>query len=263
MYEEENQQPDEDFWDCPTCLRPMPVERDYDCGCCGGRASHHISITSMCKIMRSVLDRDTALKVEVNRLNAALDEVRADLEFRRGLFQVQEQQLNEVRAERDEWKAKHIQQNKDLGCEMMDPSGTIWDYASATQRENVQLKREVINWKTAHDIAIEQRDRAQSKIENQAERIKYLEGATNHATGTPLSKMREQLDRLAEQKESNHKVTIAIGRMFTEAKEQRDMLAKALWELCETLLNDKPRDITELLNKAGDALAAVKGGSDE
>jgi septal ring factor EnvC (AmiA/AmiB activator) len=44
----------------------------------------------------------------------------------------------------------------------------------------------------------EQRDRAQSKIENQAERIKYLEGATNHATGTPLSKMREQRDRLAE-----------------------------------------------------------------
>jgi len=78
----------------------------------------------------------------------------------------------------------------------------------------------------------EQRDRAQSKIENQAERIKYLEGATNHATGTPLSKMREQRDRLAE----------------------------ALRELCETLLADKPRDITELLNKAGDALAAVKGG---
>jgi hypothetical protein len=143
MYEEEKQQPDDDFWDCPTCLRPMPVERDYDCGCCGGRASHHISITSMCKIMRSVLDRETALKVEVNRLNAALDEVRADLEFRRGLFQVQEQQLNDVREERDEWKAKQIQQNKDLGCEMMDPAGTIWDYASATQRENVQLKREV------------------------------------------------------------------------------------------------------------------------
>jgi hypothetical protein len=81
----------------------------------------------------------------------------------------------------------------------------------------------------------EQRDRAQSKIENQAERIKYLEGATNHATGTPLSKMREQRDRLAE----------------------------ALRELCETLLADKPRDITDLLNKAGDALIAVKGGNDE
>ncbi len=42
--------------------------------------------------------------------------------------------------------------------------------------------------------------------------------------------------------------------------EQRDMLAEALRELCETLLNDKPRDITESLYKAGDALAAWKGG---
>jgi hypothetical protein len=48
-----------------------------------------------------------------------------------------------------------------------------------------------------------------------------------------------------------------------EVREQRDRLAEALRELCETLLADKPRDITDLLNKAGDALAAVKGGSDE
>ena len=45
-----------------------------------------------------------------------------------------------------------------------------------------------------------------------------------------------------------------------EAEEQRDRLAEALRELCETLLNDKPRDITESLYKAGDALAAWKGG---
>jgi hypothetical protein len=42
--------------------------------------------------------------------------------------------------------------------------------------------------------------------------------------------------------------------------EQRDRLAEALRELCETLLNEKPRDITESLYKAGDALAAWKGG---
>ena len=59
----------------------------------------------------------------------------------------------------------------------------------------------------------EQRDRAQSKIENQAERIKYLEGATNHATGTPLSKMREQRDRLAEE--------------LQEMEESRDLWRKA------------------------------------
>ena len=44
----------------------------------------------------------------------------------------------------------------------------------------------------------EQRDKALQKIKNQAERIAYLEGATNHATGTPLSKAIEQRDRLAE-----------------------------------------------------------------
>jgi hypothetical protein len=48
-----------------------------------------------------------------------------------------------------------------------------------------------------------------------------------------------------------------------DAEEQRHRLAEALRELCETLLNDKPRDITESLYKAGDALAAWKGGNHE
>ena len=46
----------------------------------------------------------------------------------------QERMINAER-ERDEWKAKYIQQNKDLGCEQMDPNGTIWDYAKKVQRE--------------------------------------------------------------------------------------------------------------------------------
>jgi len=56
-----------------------------------------------------------------------------------------------------------------------------------------------------------------------------LEGATNHANGTSL----------------------------TKAIEQRDKMAEALRELCKALLTDKPRDITELLNKAGDALQSL------
>lgn len=40
------------------------------------------------------------LKVAI-RLELERDELRADLEFRRGLFKLQEQQLNEVRLERD------------------------------------------------------------------------------------------------------------------------------------------------------------------
>jgi len=72
---------------------------------------------------------------------------------------------------------------------------------------------------------------------------------------------------------SNHDNQAALKSMLMERPDlgdrasriaelisERDRLAEALRELCETLLNDKPRDITELLNKAGDALAAVKGG---
>ena len=42
-----------------------------------------------------------------------------------------------------------------------------------------------------------------------------------------------------------------------------DRLAEALSELCETLLADKPTDITELLNKSGDALTAWKEARSE
>jgi len=41
----------------------------------------------------------------------------------------------QLERERDGWKAKYIQQNKDLGCEVMDPNGTIWDYAKKLQKD--------------------------------------------------------------------------------------------------------------------------------
>ena len=54
----------------------------------------------------------------------------------------QERMINAER-ERDEWKAKYIQQNKDLGCEMMDPNGTIWDYAKWVQSELTVVKKQL------------------------------------------------------------------------------------------------------------------------
>ena len=50
--------------------------------------------------------------------------------------------------ERDEWKKKFIQQNKDLGCEMMDPNGTIWDYAK-------KLQDDIAGWETKWKCAVE------------------------------------------------------------------------------------------------------------
>jgi hypothetical protein len=42
---------------------------------------------------------------------------------------------DEAIEQRDEWKAKYIQQNLDLGRELMDPNGTIWDHANKLERE--------------------------------------------------------------------------------------------------------------------------------
>jgi len=47
---------------------------------------------------------------------------------------------NAILSERDHWKSKFIQQNKDLDCELMDPNGTIWDHAKKLQEENERLR---------------------------------------------------------------------------------------------------------------------------
>jgi hypothetical protein len=48
-------------------------------------------------------------------------------------------ELTAMTQQRDEWKAKYTQQNKDLGCEMMDPNGTIWDHAKKVQLELIAM----------------------------------------------------------------------------------------------------------------------------
>ena len=87
-----------------------------------------------------------------------------------------------------------------------------------------------------------------------------------------LDEAREYADRLAEglpegmlpkDVEVLREANLNLATELTAITEQRDRLAEALRELCETLLKDKPRDITESLYKAGDALAAVKGGSND
>ena len=54
-----------------------------------------------------------------------------------------------------------------------------------------------------------ERDEARDKIERQAERIRYLEGATNHATGTPLSVALRERDALQEQLDA----ALMLGKM--------------------------------------------------
>ena len=51
-------------------------------------------------------------------------------------------------------------------------------------KTSLQLETELTAAREELKAVTEQRDRALQKIKNQTERIIYLEGATNHATGT-------------------------------------------------------------------------------
>ena len=77
------------------------------------------------------------------------------------------------RRERDEWKAKYIQQNKDLGCEMMDPNGTIWDHAKKLQRERDEAQEMADTMFAKHvdilDQARKERDEAREYADTLAQ----------------------------------------------------------------------------------------------
>jgi uncharacterized coiled-coil DUF342 family protein len=106
--------------------------------------------------------------------------------------------------ERDEWKAKYIQQNKDLGCELRDPNGTIWDHAKTLQRERDE----------AREVLREIRD---NEVNPEDEADKFLR---DHLP-SELSKVREQRDA----------VTLRLGETqerMIDAERQRDRLAEAL-----------------------------------
>jgi len=123
--------------------------------------------------------------------------------------------LDEVTEQRDEWKAKYIQQNLDLGCELMDPNGTIWDHAEKVQSELTAVT--------------EQRD--------------------------AWANLWADLSRACV------KDTVKLEREAVTLTEQRDRLADAL-SFVVSCGYDGPLP-KYARDKAQEALAAVKGGSNE
>lgn len=175
-------------WDCPTCLRPMPAEIDYECGTCEMPASHHLRVTTLCKLLRETQRRESCLIAENKRLNKQLDgaiselsDAKVSVEFWIGKTEKAEQAAADLKAEledtRRHWKEELEEQARLLGM--------------SAERE---------------------------------------------------CDLRGELDR---------------------ERALADRLAEVLRDLCETLLADKPRDITELLNKAGDAITAWKEARSE
>lgn len=51
---------------------------------------------------------------------------------------------DEMMKDRDKWREKYIQQNKDLGCELLDPNGTIWEHAATVDADNKRYKAALV-----------------------------------------------------------------------------------------------------------------------
>ena len=76
--------------------------------------------------------------------------------------------------------------------EMLSMIAQLWRQRDEARRQFENLKAAAIH--TCHDqcqkpmcVLRRERDEAREKIKRQAERIRQLEGATNHAGGTPIS----------------------------------------------------------------------------
>jgi chromosome segregation ATPase len=111
---------------------------------------------------------------------------------------------------------------------------------------------------------------AKDKIESQVARIKYLEGATNHATGTPLTKALKQLHEMKIDRDEWKAVSegrlldsidkvAQLKRELAESREQRDALAEALETVVEVARRNLDRPHPTIERVYTKALAAVKG----
>lgn len=149
-------------------------------------------------------------------------------------------ELTAVTKQRNEWKAKFIQQNKDLGCEMMDPNGTIWDYAKKLQTQLPAITKQLDEYKlalqsadnhnheigTKLEIVTEQRDEAREEINSVRRTLsKNGEAVGNGEYNFTIIEIVENLIR------SKHyfvRKSDALERERDEAREQRDRLAEAM-----------------------------------
>ena len=69
----------DEAWECPTCLQPFPPHHDYECGTCEAKASEHLRVTTMCRLLREVSGREAKLTVERDKLNGLLIRLYNDL----------------------------------------------------------------------------------------------------------------------------------------------------------------------------------------
>lgn len=62
-----------DAWECPTCLQPFPPHHDYECGTCEAKASEHLRVTTMCKLLRETQRRENSLIVQLSDAKTSVE----------------------------------------------------------------------------------------------------------------------------------------------------------------------------------------------
>ena len=60
-------------WDCPTCLQPFPPHHDYECGTCEAKASEHLRVTTMCKLLRETQRRENSLIIQLSDAKTSVE----------------------------------------------------------------------------------------------------------------------------------------------------------------------------------------------
>jgi len=120
------------------------------------------------------------------------------------------------------------------------------DRALFAERELTAMTEQQDGLRSGIDYASDQLHKVTEQRDGLRKRITQLEDE--------LAKACVKVEELAEIGLDQMDKERSTSRKLVDYKSQRDRLAMALQELCEALLTGNPRDITELLNKAGDAL---------
>ena len=119
MHYPDPQDLEDDGWECPTCLRPMADEHDYECGTCEAKASEHLRVTTLCKLLRETQRRESCLIVENNRIKSQLGDAKATADLWIQKAKQADEAAADLKAEladtRREWKAELEEQARLLG----------------------------------------------------------------------------------------------------------------------------------------------------
>lgn len=149
--------------------------------------------------------RDEALLVqrtdEIRHLEVERERIRGESLAVLGNCAVLEYERDALRAEVERLKAELSEKNekhKDMGRMIVELRARVAELEQAQSQilTDKDYVGGVCYWVTKHDALMLRVMELEDKAANQAGRIRYLEGATNHATGTPLSHAKKRIEEL-------------------------------------------------------------------